>query len=648
MAASKESIEQSSQQIKLIEKPSANHSNEKLTPQFIILHCIGFDEDYALKILTKPLSEGGGGVSSHFLIPQVKENSLKENAYPIFNIVPHNIKARHAGASSWGKVGAFNNCSIGIEFHSPNYAKALQFQAGKGALDWFHFEEFTETQIDAGIQLIHDLMKKYNIKRENILGHSDIAPYREDPAGNIILGKTDPGLTFPWERLAKAGIGVWPKNNRTRSGTLDTSLKQVQTLLATYGYSVPVTGILDIKTQHVIKAFQMHYMPKQQYDGKITAEMIICLENLIDRQFAYGIEPSNKLPQSVHSATNYPSQSAAAGSAIATFSDAAISAKTLAKSNNPALQVIEGVRNKMTLRSDFAALDEYLWELTALVTHQNPKPSSSIDYVWVLSARATYLKNKVAKDPLLKDINDDYNRMELGVKIAKEITSTRTKKTIAALCHQDYLQQGPTIIYNGRPEQNRDLQTAAKATGTIAGYPMEKFTILALAADKLHTGGQFLSVKGAKLPLDKGRHFALVTHTYHWMRVSRMFDHSPIQCFDDANGFAFLVDRQLTAPGANLDVEGEVFERLPKYISQKEIAKDPTKRITDKRQYASDDIDTLIAKKSSSKTKLIQFNIYQQTKFPETILKEINQFLGPQNSNEADASKARIKRSQSL
>ncbi len=292
MAALKENIEQRFQQVKMsydiVEKPSSNHSNEGLTPQFIIIHCIGFDENSALKILTKPVSDGGGGVSSHFLIPQI----IKAYPYPIYQLVPDNKKARHAGASSWGKVTSFNNCSIGIEFHSPNYAKALQHQAGKGDLDWFHFEEFTEAQIEAGIQLIHDLMKKYNIKPENVLGHSDIAPYREDKNGDTILGKTDPGLTFPWEKLAKVGIGIWPKSSRTRTNKLDVSLENAQLLLATYGYPIPITGNSD-KTKHAIKAFQMHFMPKH-CDGKITAEMIICLENLIDRQY----EHCNKPPPS--------------------------------------------------------------------------------------------------------------------------------------------------------------------------------------------------------------------------------------------------------------------------------------------------------------------------------------------------------------
>ena len=50
------------------------------------------------------------------------------------------------------------------------------------------------------------LKKKYNIKVKNILGHSDVAPFR----------KKDPGEKFPWKYLSKHKIGIWydlPKKN---------------------------------------------------------------------------------------------------------------------------------------------------------------------------------------------------------------------------------------------------------------------------------------------------------------------------------------------------------------------------------------------------------------------------------------------------
>jgi N-acetylmuramoyl-L-alanine amidase len=48
------------------------------------------------------------------------------------------------------------------------------------------------------------LKKKYIIKTENFLGHSDIAPLR----------KLDPGEKFPWKKLSKYNLGYWPGNNK--------------------------------------------------------------------------------------------------------------------------------------------------------------------------------------------------------------------------------------------------------------------------------------------------------------------------------------------------------------------------------------------------------------------------------------------------
>ena len=52
-------------------------------------------------------------------------------------------------------------------------------------------KNFSTKQINSILALSKFLVKKYKIKKENILGHSDIAPNR----------KKDPGEKFPWKYL---------------------------------------------------------------------------------------------------------------------------------------------------------------------------------------------------------------------------------------------------------------------------------------------------------------------------------------------------------------------------------------------------------------------------------------------------------------
>ena len=63
----------------------------------------------------------------------------------------------------------------------------------------FGYENFSKKQISKLIVLCKILIKKYKIKKTNILGHSDIAPLR----------KKDPGEKFPWHFLSKKKIGYW-------------------------------------------------------------------------------------------------------------------------------------------------------------------------------------------------------------------------------------------------------------------------------------------------------------------------------------------------------------------------------------------------------------------------------------------------------
>ena len=86
---------------------------------------------------------------------------------------------------AWGSYNFINRYSIGIEINNPGHNNK--------------YKKFNSKQIISLIKLLKYLMKKYKIKKNNILGHSDISPDR----------KKDPGEKFPWKKLAKKNLCKW-------------------------------------------------------------------------------------------------------------------------------------------------------------------------------------------------------------------------------------------------------------------------------------------------------------------------------------------------------------------------------------------------------------------------------------------------------
>ena len=139
----------------------------------IVIHYTGMQSEI---VAIKRLSNFKTKVSCHYLINRKGQ---------ILKMVDENKIAWHAGKSKWKNFRNLNKNSIGIEL------------ANKG--HEFGYEKFTKLQISKIIFICKILMKKYKIKKDNILAHSDIAPLR----------KQDPGEKFPWLFLSKKGIGSW-------------------------------------------------------------------------------------------------------------------------------------------------------------------------------------------------------------------------------------------------------------------------------------------------------------------------------------------------------------------------------------------------------------------------------------------------------
>ena len=135
--------------------------------KFLVIHYTGMQsERESIKRLCNPKSK----VSSHYLISQNGK---------VYQLVMDNRIAWHAGKSCWGKYKNLNKNSIGIEMVNKGHK--------------FGYTNFKKKQLSNLIKICQNLIKKYKIKKQNIVGHSDIAPLR----------KLDPGEKFPWKKLGK-------------------------------------------------------------------------------------------------------------------------------------------------------------------------------------------------------------------------------------------------------------------------------------------------------------------------------------------------------------------------------------------------------------------------------------------------------------
>ena len=222
--------------MKLIHKfksPNFNKRESKKIKYLIIHYTALKDCSESLKYLCNRSKK----VSSHYLISQQGD---------IYNLVSEKMRAWHAGISYWKSETDINSASIGIELdYSPNHTN----------------NTYKKKMIKSLINLIKMLKKKYNIHNNNILGHSDISPYR----------KLDPGPKFPWKKLAKFDLIYFPviKNNKKqlnlevlfRKKKL-TRKKNIALFMLSYiGYDISLSIKNSNFFKYLIKSYQYHYYP---------------------------------------------------------------------------------------------------------------------------------------------------------------------------------------------------------------------------------------------------------------------------------------------------------------------------------------------------------------------------------------------------
>ena len=186
-------------------------------------------------------------VSSHYLISQSGK---------IYSLVSEKKRAWHAGKSYWKGHTDINSTSIGIELDYSQSKKNNKFSFKLNS---------------ALIFLLKKLITKYKIRIENILGHSDIAPYR----------KIDPGKNFPWPILEnkklsyrlqfinRSDINYKLINEWFNKNKFNSIKQKVLFMLNFIGYDISLAKKNKIYFNQLIEAYSSHYkIYKNHYYNK--------------------------------------------------------------------------------------------------------------------------------------------------------------------------------------------------------------------------------------------------------------------------------------------------------------------------------------------------------------------------------------------
>ena len=237
----------------IADRPSPNHDARPpgQAIDILLLHYTGMKT--AAEALDR-MCDPAARVSAHYCI---------DEDGGIVRLVPEDRRAWHAGVASWRRATDINGRSIGIELVNPGHE--------------FGYRPFPEAQMAALLALAASIVTRHGIPPIRVLGHSDVAPLRKD----------DPGELFDWARLARAGLGLWPRPGFAVSanapglapGMSGAGVLDLQIALDAIGYGIEGTGVFDAITEAVVRAVQRHFRPAR-IDGVSDPETTSLIHHL--------------------------------------------------------------------------------------------------------------------------------------------------------------------------------------------------------------------------------------------------------------------------------------------------------------------------------------------------------------------------------
>ncbi len=224
------------------EVPSPNWNERKLPVSMVVLHYTGMRTGAeALERMCDPAAE----VSAHYMI---------DEDGTVTRLVPEDKRAWHAGRSYWRGETDINSASVGIELVNPGH-------------EW-GYRPFPDAQMEALVPLLADIVKRHNVPRANVVGHSDIAPAR----------KTDPGELFDWDMLARLRLAL--PNPKLKMRLLFDNDGAFFLALERFGYDISDRAA-------AIRAFERRWRPHRitgEIDGQLGA---LLFELLLERDLGH-------------------------------------------------------------------------------------------------------------------------------------------------------------------------------------------------------------------------------------------------------------------------------------------------------------------------------------------------------------------------
>lgn len=161
--------------------PNVNARPEHVLISLLVIHNISlppeqFENGYIEQFFTNTLDASAHPYFSDIADLTVSAHLLITRSGEVIQFAPFDQRAWHAGASCFRGKENCNDFSIGVELEGADSIP------------------YTDHQYAMLAQITQQLLIAYPaITKDNIVGHSDIAPGR----------KTDPGESFNWERFRR-------------------------------------------------------------------------------------------------------------------------------------------------------------------------------------------------------------------------------------------------------------------------------------------------------------------------------------------------------------------------------------------------------------------------------------------------------------